>query len=74
MTFPGNQTGVRGVAFSPDGQTVAAGDAGVTISRWNRDGSQHRVLSGHHVPVQTVAFSPDGHTLISGDSDGVIKL
>jgi WD40 repeat protein len=58
---------VLGVAFSPDGQTLASGSDDDTIILWNLSTRQPiATLQGHTDDVNTVAFSPDGQTLASG--------
>src|SRR5436305_2003539 len=56
---------VYGVAFSPDGKTLAAGSYAV-VKLWEpATWKELAVLEGHTQPVDTVAFSPDGKTLAS---------
>jgi serine/threonine protein kinase/WD40 repeat protein len=71
---PGNDGGVNGVAFSPDGSTVAAADANGTVYLWN-------VATGTGVPLAdgtgeaaSVAYSADGSTLAVGHGDGTVHL
>ncbi|RKU21628.1 hypothetical protein C6499_21765 [Candidatus Poribacteria bacterium] len=63
---------VYGVAFSPDGQTLAS--RGVdTIDLWDvNTGELLRTL--RHWDVYSVAFSPDGQTLASGGRETTIRL
>jgi TIR domain-containing protein/WD40 domain-containing protein len=57
------------VAFSPDGQTLAAGEyGGVQLFRVS-DGALLGRLPGHSSNVTSVAFSPDGETLVTGSRD-----
>jgi WD40 repeat protein len=64
---------VRGVAFSPDGEFVAAG-TGWTVQVWAvRDRSVRHTLRGHKNVVWGVAYSRDGRRLFSGSEDGLVK-
>jgi WD40 repeat protein len=67
--------GVRSVAVSPKGQTLASGGDDNTIKLWNLNtGQEALTLSGHSAAVRAVTFSPDGQTLASGSDDKTIKL
>jgi len=73
-------TGVFSVALSPDGNTLAIGEAGST-ELWNVTTGQQISSLGQptgsiYVPddIWSVAFSPDGKTLATGDADGTVKL
>ncbi|MGI9416197.1 MAG: protein kinase domain-containing protein [Geminicoccaceae bacterium] len=65
----------KGVAFSPDGQRIAAGDdAGVVrIFSLEDDGLEHE-LSGHEHQVWSLAFAPSGDLVASGDRAGNVRL
>lgn len=63
----GHTTSVTlGVAFSPDGQSIASGGTEAPIRLWNRDsGEQVRMMEGHGGGTATVAFTPDGERILS---------
>jgi WD40 repeat protein len=63
------------VAYSPDGTTLAGGEADNTISLWDISaGQQLNVLYGHVAPISSLAYSPDGTLLASGSYDQTIRL
>ncbi|KAG9127738.1 hypothetical protein FRC07_010190 [Ceratobasidium sp. 392] len=67
---------VYSVAFSPGGQTIAAGSQDTTIRIWDIELGRAATepMRGHTDPVKTVTFSPDGRVLISGSPDNTIRL
>jgi WD40 repeat protein len=61
------ETGVRALAFSPDGKTLAWASDDYTVKLWEFGAQQGiRSLAGHIEEVVPVAFSPDGKTLACG--------
>jgi len=65
----------KGLAFSPDGQLLAAGDDAGNIELWRLgEGQPPVVLSGHRQQVWALAFSPDGRHLLSGDRSGQVRI
>lgn len=69
---------VRSVAFTPDGQALAAaggntGEYGIYI--WDvASGQPIAILGGHHAIVWDIAFSPDGKLLASVSGDGTAQV
>ncbi|CAM2070290.1 Non-specific serine/threonine protein kinase [Sulfidibacter corallicola] len=71
----GHSAEIRGIAFSPDGKTLASASGDRKILLWDvQSGTQKAALSGHEGTVWSVAFSPDGHTLASASLDRTILL
>ncbi|HYN90009.1 MAG TPA: hypothetical protein VER55_15855, partial [Ardenticatenaceae bacterium] len=68
-------TGVRGIAFSPDGHTVAFGVADGTIRLLRlSDETVPQTVAAHRGQVTSVAFAPDGNVLASGSWDATVRL
>ncbi|WP_181139242.1 WD40 repeat domain-containing protein [Streptomyces sp. Ru72] len=72
----GDDSHVKCLAFSPQGDLLASGYNDGTLRLWNPAtgwpvGEPH---SGHDSQVQCLAFSPDGQLLASLDDDGSVRL
>jgi WD40 repeat protein len=62
-------------ALSPDGRTLAAGQAGGDVVLWEvAMGQEYRRFHGHSGAVHSLAFSADGRTLASGSGDQTVLL
>ena len=66
--------GIRSLAFSPDGATLASAKA-EKIWLWDTSTKQlSGILEGHVRDVIAIAFSPDGETIASASSDWTLRL
>jgi WD40 repeat protein/transcriptional regulator with XRE-family HTH domain len=67
--------GIISLAFTPDGERLATGDADGKIRLWRvADGKQLLTIQGHGSWVWCVSFSPDGLMLASSSEDSAICL
>ena len=66
---------INRIAWSPDGNILAAPTNGQAIRLWDTQKCELlRTLQGHTGSVYCAAWSPDGSILASGSSDGTICL
>lgn len=67
------ETTVRTVKYSAQGDRFAVGDNTNTATVWSSDGQQLYTLE-HKSPVHSLAFSPDGDLLVTGSLDKLIRI
>jgi WD40 repeat protein len=74
---------VTGVAFSPDGMQLAAGDLNGNVTVWDAQTGQerHKLTGDPEVvrslavsPVRSLAFSPDGKYLAAGGHSNIVTI
>jgi WD40 repeat protein len=72
----GDAEGVRTIAYSPDGRTLASADFDGTLRLWDTQArtTLGEPLRGHTNEVWGLSFSPDGRTLASSSFDGTVRL
>ena len=83
---PEEISGIKTIACSPDGQTIALGYIDGTVKLWNPEAHKHTTIRGsevslpkailreHTSTIWSLAFDISGDILASGSSDGMICL
>jgi WD40 repeat protein len=70
-----HEAAVGGVAFSPDGPTLASFSADHLVHLWDVVTGQGRAtLQGHTDVINGIHFSPDGQILVSYGNDMTVRL
>jgi WD40 repeat protein/transcriptional regulator with XRE-family HTH domain len=73
--FAENLSGVRSVAFSPDGTLLAIDSVDANIYLRKVEDYQHLLtLQGHYSSISSVTFSPDGSILATHSDNRAIRL
>jgi WD40 repeat protein len=77
-TLNGGTSGMTALAFSPNGNQIAASDILGSLRLWDLTTPAAPgllgILAGHRSLVTNIAFSPDGTRLASASHDGTIGL
>jgi WD40 repeat protein/serine/threonine protein kinase len=77
----GHVFGVLGLAFSPDGNTIATSSIDTSVQLWDvsallagqaEAATTTAVLNGHQTNVPALAISPDSQFLATGEGNGTI--
>jgi hypothetical protein len=75
VVIPAHKDVILGMAFSPDGNTLATCGYDRLIKLWDANtAKERRALKDHSDSVYAVAFSPDGKLLASGGADRAVKV
>ncbi len=75
LTLKGHTGWVGGVAFSPDGKTIATASADHTAKFWDAaTGKELTTLKAHDDIVSAVAYSKDGTHFATAGFDGTAKV
>ena len=75
VSGPPGMLGHIGLAFSPDGTTLAASSRDGVINIWDTASWDRRlVLPGQGAPVMDADFSPDSRLLATTTEDGTLRL
>ena len=73
-TFPGHESSITALAFTPKGSLLASASFDNTVKLWDLEGPLLKTLRGHEDLVNAVTFSPDGKTVATASSDKTVKL
>ncbi len=65
--------GMRCVAFSPNGKTIASGNRDNTVKLWNLEGKPAQTFTAQEFGIDHIVFEPDGN-IISHSLDNIVKL
>jgi WD40 repeat protein len=75
LSLKGHTGWVGGVAFSPDGKTLATCSADGSVKLWDAaTGREHHTIAAHEDTVTAVQFSPDGKRIATSSFDGTAKV
>ncbi|MEX0675593.1 MAG: WD40 repeat domain-containing protein [Pirellulales bacterium] len=72
--FASQTAEVLSIAVSPDGQTLASGDADGNVDLWDVQSGAKTRSHKHDHPARAVTFSADGKLLATGDANRTVRV
>jgi WD40 repeat protein/tRNA A-37 threonylcarbamoyl transferase component Bud32 len=73
-SWQAHSTGIRAMALSPDGRTLATGSYDGTVTLWHTATWRAMLTFDHPGTVYALAFSLNGQVLATGCEDGIARL
>lgn len=70
----GHENWICDLAWSPDGNYLAASDSNDTVRIWNMRTQKSRIIIGRYYWCKALAWSPDGKYIACGCDDGYVYI